>query len=325
MLRSIVLAAGVALIASAAAAVPIGDRYSSFWVFGDSLSDPGNLFAFTSANGLAPTPPSPPYFEGRFSNGPVWAEAVADRFAVSGNLAFGGATATGNAEGVPDLGDQIGLYGVNGAPAAGARPLASVWFGANDIIDAIVAFGAQADVVAQVGAAAVAAADAVGAGVRALGALGVTDVAVWNLPDIGQTPRFAEFLPDAVGGLASLATGLFNTRLDAVIADLRGERLNVTRIDTFALFRAVLDNPAAYGVTGTALPCLFPDAATAAAFGRPQLCADAAGLLWFDSIHPTALGQAVLADTFVAAVPLPASGLLLALGLGALALRRRAA
>ena len=40
------------------------------YVFGDSLSDNGNLFDMTG--GLAP--PSPPYFDGRFPNGPVWVE-----------------------------------------------------------------------------------------------------------------------------------------------------------------------------------------------------------------------------------------------------------
>ena len=39
-------------------------------VFGDSLSDNGNLYELMRHQ----LPPSPPYFEGRFSNGPVWIE-----------------------------------------------------------------------------------------------------------------------------------------------------------------------------------------------------------------------------------------------------------
>ena len=47
--------------------------FTSFWTIGDSLSDPGNLYAATGGA----QPQSPPYYEGRFSNGPVWAETVA--------------------------------------------------------------------------------------------------------------------------------------------------------------------------------------------------------------------------------------------------------
>ena len=39
--------------------------------FGDSLSDPGNLFVATAGA----TPPSP-YFQGHFSNGVTWAERL---------------------------------------------------------------------------------------------------------------------------------------------------------------------------------------------------------------------------------------------------------
>jgi phospholipase/lecithinase/hemolysin len=47
--------------------------FEELYIFGDSLSDPGNLFDFSG--GIFPPPP---YFEGRFSNGPVWSEYFAD-------------------------------------------------------------------------------------------------------------------------------------------------------------------------------------------------------------------------------------------------------
>jgi phospholipase/lecithinase/hemolysin len=40
-------------------------------VFGDSLSDTGNLFAYEKMMNLPLLPPSPPYYQGRFSNGRV--------------------------------------------------------------------------------------------------------------------------------------------------------------------------------------------------------------------------------------------------------------
>ena len=56
--------------------------------FGDSLSDTGNVFAFIGE-------PPPPYFQGRFSNGPVWTELLAGG-AGSMNSPFQGTGVTGN-------------------------------------------------------------------------------------------------------------------------------------------------------------------------------------------------------------------------------------
>ncbi|MFM7750944.1 MAG: hypothetical protein ACKPB0_11095, partial [Opitutaceae bacterium] len=64
--RLITLALALALGSIAAAQ---NRTFTNVYVFGDSLSDTGNLFAATSALGAA-NPPAP-YFQGRFSNGPV--------------------------------------------------------------------------------------------------------------------------------------------------------------------------------------------------------------------------------------------------------------
>ena len=61
--------------------------------FGDSLTDNGNLFRLD----LHLLPKSPPYFAGRFSNGPTWAENVAqtyiNEYQIKYNIyAWGGAT-----------------------------------------------------------------------------------------------------------------------------------------------------------------------------------------------------------------------------------------
>jgi phospholipase/lecithinase/hemolysin len=65
-------------------------KYDLF-VFGDSLSDIGNLFEKTA--GLVPS--SSRYFEGRFSNGPLAVEILAEALGLpssrSTNFAIGGA------------------------------------------------------------------------------------------------------------------------------------------------------------------------------------------------------------------------------------------
>lgn len=61
--------------------------------FGDSLTDNGNLYR--GMLGLAPK--SPPYFKGRFSNGPTWSDEVENYYKIhyqvpAKNYAVGGAT-----------------------------------------------------------------------------------------------------------------------------------------------------------------------------------------------------------------------------------------
>jgi phospholipase/lecithinase/hemolysin len=48
-------------------------HYDAIYVFGDSYCDVGNIYIAT-AHAI---PLSPPYYQGRFSNGPIWVEHVA--------------------------------------------------------------------------------------------------------------------------------------------------------------------------------------------------------------------------------------------------------
>ena len=49
--------------------------FSAEYVFGDSLSDVGNLYLATGGGAG-----SPPYANGQFSNGPVWVQDLATKF-----------------------------------------------------------------------------------------------------------------------------------------------------------------------------------------------------------------------------------------------------
>ncbi len=224
-MRSFLLAATAATIgwSGGAGAAALAESYSSFWALGDSLSDNGNLFAATAANPALPaTPASPPYFNGRFSNGPVWAEAIAQHFTLSGNFAFGGANALTDADGVPDLGLQLGAFALTAAPAMGPRPLVSLWFGANDQFGALDALAAG--VAASTAATGEAAANAVLAGARSLNTLGVNDFLIFNLPDLGAVPAFAG---TPLSGAASAGATAFNATLDAGIDALRSDGMRV--------------------------------------------------------------------------------------------------
>lgn len=89
--------------------------FKELLVFGDSLSDVGNFYIVSEKSN-----PKEPYYEGRFSNGPLWIEVFAEEMgfpavkpSLAGgmNYAYGGArTGNGNREGKPDIGAQIDEY-----------------------------------------------------------------------------------------------------------------------------------------------------------------------------------------------------------------------
>ena len=83
--------------------------------FGDSLSDVGNTYL------AAGIPQSPPYYQGHYSNGPIWLEYLASKLGVAApapSLAGGLDNAWGGAQtgdglsfmGTPNIGIQISTY-----------------------------------------------------------------------------------------------------------------------------------------------------------------------------------------------------------------------
>jgi outer membrane lipase/esterase len=311
-LRLTLAAAALSLSATIAPAATVGG-YTSFVAFGDSLTDNGNLFAATGGT----LPPNPPYFNGRFSNGPTWAEQVAARFAAAGkfaaNFAFGGASAVTNFDPVPDMEFQLLQAGLSIPPGAlGPKPLMSLWFGANDIFNVLdQAFATEDEAIAVAEAAAAAVANVVGINT----AFGI-DVVLLNLPDLGRIPRFALF-DTADADKATAAAAAFNARLAALTAALPPAPGKVIPIDINSLFDDLIDNPAQFGLTDATTPCFIPGVTLC----TPEQARD---LAFFDQSHPNDRVHSIIGRTVIAAtVPLPASVLLLGAGLGGLALLRR--
>ena len=325
MTRPLAVACCAALLAGPVAAAPLTERYTSLWVLGDSLSDPGNIFDLTGGE----RPATPPYFMGRFSNGFVFADDLTQEFDAAGlptgNFAYGGARAVPNDEGpgadaIPDLPAQIDLLDAASDGLLGERPLAHVLFGGNDIFAAAVSSNPEAS--------AEAAAEAVAGALPSLYELGFRDFAVGNVADVGTTPLYNLFLPE-VKPAAERAVGAFNEALEDALAalDLPGAR--TTLVDRFAFYEDLQAEPGRIGLTEVLLPCLFPNEEAAEAEGQPLYCGEdeADRRFFFDNVHPSgpvhaAYAEEVRATIVAAPIPLPASALLLLGGLGGLLVAR---
>ena len=106
---------------------------------GDSLIDTGNF----SISTLGAIPPAPLYYNGRFSNGPVWIEVLANQLGLAGptpslsggtNYAFNGARLAGASPYMtPDITTQAGWYLASVGGMASPDDLFVISGGANDL------------------------------------------------------------------------------------------------------------------------------------------------------------------------------------------------
>jgi phospholipase/lecithinase/hemolysin len=286
------LAALVAVFALVSAIPAHANPYSAVVSYGDSLSDNGNLYALTTALGM-PYPPAP-YYNGRFSNGPVSVEQLAANlgaplfdFAVGGatsgvgNYVDNGTQTTAGFAHLPGMEAEIPAS----LPTLAALNLSStlfvVWGGANDFF---------------AGGSPVVAAQNIDTEVTQLEGLGAQHILVVGLPDLGLTPEFAATNP----ALATAYSVAFNNLLQA------GLPVGTTYVDTFNLLHAIVNDPGAYGFNDATTPC----------FNGTTVCSDPSKSVFWDGVHPTTAADSILASEFgTAATPEPSSLILLGSGL----------
>ncbi len=306
----------VALAFFGAISSPAVASFTQLVFFGDSLSDTGNVFLSTGGA----VPASPPYFNGRFSNGPLWTEILAGDLGRSAtpsllggtNFAFAGATVIDYGRPTPELPQQLGLYFAATGGVADPNALYVILGGANDINDALKDPATAAVNIIN-------GAIAIDAMIDALYAAGARNLLVGNLPDIGKTPLAAAAGPAVVAGATAL-TDVFNGTLSALLsADVAGHAgLSLDRLDLHTLLDAAVASPAAFGFTNVTDPCKL------GATGAPgPVCATPDSFLFWDAFHPSARGHELIAATALAAVPEPAALLLVVAGLIAMLAMRR--
>lgn len=240
-----------------------GQTFSNVVVFGDSLSDSGNIGRLLNLPRGSSFTTNPD---------PVVAEVIAQAFdatlvnslAGGSNYAWGGAcmnpdTPCGAAE-VPTVTEQIDQY-LSARPDSLAEPdaLYSVWGGANDIGDSLTHFLTTNPPMAQrlTSQAVLAAATVNVEQLRRLQDAGARHILAFNTLDSSSSP-FAAGLPEAVRVTLSGLAGAYN---DAFEAGMRAREDGIIPINVYRLAGEVFETPRVYGftdVTGTA--CGEPDA-----------------------------------------------------------------
>ena len=313
--------------------------FTGLFVFGDSLSDSGNNAALIgSAPGQVITGntyvPAQPYGLGAYTNGQTWVNSVAAGLGLpaggvpslggGGNFAYGGARTVLNgtdvlaAPGFPPsattqlLGGPSVLPYMNGylTPLASvpATALYVIAIGGNDVRDLSVSVATGGTAPAAIPGLAAGYATAVGNMVDALQAKGAQRIVVWGTPNVGATPAALSGGP-LFSGLATNISAAFSGALQARVAGEAG----VTFFDVFNITNGIIASPGTFGLTNVTDAC-----------GAVLGCNPSQYLFW-DGIHPTSAGHALIAASMLAAVPEPSSMLMLAVGICAvLAWRRRA-
>ncbi len=320
-----------------------GATISDLYIFGDSLSDPGNNAIRFGSNASA-TPPfnvtlqseitgntfiaTYPYATSyQYTNGNVWAYQFATLLglpsAVAGPVLGGGLGANyasaGAATGplnnpglVPSLLTQTGSFVASlGSAQAPANALYVVAGGGNNARTAMTAILSGADPTATIVATASQFAADIGSIVDTLQAKGAQNIIVWTAPNLGLSPAITANGPTA----ASLATTLTYSMNAALAARLASET-DVRTFDFFGLITSVNANPGAYGLTNVS------DA------GGAVPGADLSTYLCWDGVHPTAAGHAILAQSMYDFTTVPeidpaGAGSVVALVVGCLSLIER--
>ncbi|MDZ7956794.1 MAG: SGNH/GDSL hydrolase family protein [Aulosira sp. DedQUE10] len=293
--------------------------FSGIYVFGDSLSDGGNVYnAIKDQTGVGSPPP--PYFDGRFSNGPIWIDELAKKLQLDSsptlftdvskgvapkngiNFAFGGATTIDKntiSPFLPGFGQQIAEFTTPllQNQSADSNALYVLWTGANDYLPTKADpnyFKPFTDPTTTI--------NSLKTAIASLAYVGAKNILVVNLPDLGKLPRAQNLDPTfpVPNGTSQALTDLtqnHNSDLSAAIADLNkvlNPDVKLMGLDVNSLITDIINDTknmqgVKYGFTEAEQPCLI-DLSCAI---NPNIQNQ---YLFWDGLHPTSAAHKILGD-----------------------------
>jgi thermolabile hemolysin len=268
-------------------------KISKVIVFGDSMSDNQNVYNATHWE--APSPHN--YFLGRFSNGKVWNEYMADALSLANyNWAVGGAAAD-DVYILPGIGSQVASYVEYMKSAPNYRPansLFTVMIGANDLIS----YGrTPTEIIASEETA-----------LQSLIAAGARNILLGTLPDLSRAPKFSEAM--------NIKTPAERQKVKEQVLELNGllvamrdrlqtanPTLRIRVFDSYAEVEKMVNNSLFYGFTDVGQSCLqlTEDSPLNYVQTRPvrPACTNADAYIFWDLLHPTTRTHKLISDAVV--------------------------
>lgn len=279
------------------------NSYNKVYIFGDSLSDTGNL---GSVIGGIPDP----YFKNRISNGPVAVETLAAKFGDTANASLhllglnaghnysvAGAKASTN-EAI-DLNTQILSFQANHASIAPSDALYVIFIGGNDIRYAAGEFDdVIANSILQI------ANNNVKNAITLLKQMGARSFLVVNAPNIALLPE-TRLIASAINNpaylkRAALLSRKYNVILHDIVDNLEDDETEITEFNLFKLFAKTIKKASKLGITNTTEACFrsrIPDFHPDCNFGL-----NADHFYFFDEIHPTTQIHTLFGKAFAKSV-----------------------
>ncbi len=255
--------------------------YTALVAFGDSYTDTGNA------------PSSPPnYWNGRFSNGPLWIEDLSPMlgfaYDAGNNYAVSGSES-----------DELGLQ-ISQFPGTDDREnvLFAIWSGSND-------FGNHLDLGYDDSAWNTRINGTVSSLMTASDLLyqkGARQIVLFNQIDLTRVPYILNSYSSSFRGYVLGKIQLFNSRLASAIPGLLGSHpgLQVYLVDAYSNLNDVLDNYASLGFTTADVGAINDPSLTDDSFSGPG-----ADYVFWDSEHPTAKTHGLIAGWVAALLPPP--------------------
>jgi len=268
---------------------------SNLVVFGDSLSDVGNIQQITA--GLVPLPP---YANGRFSNGEIWVDFVGSHFGLpvlasqrGGTIyAVGGATTERDSTFFFDddfpvnLRQQVSDYLSTRTPQD--DDVFVIWAGGNDVFDMVRGIG---DLTPQISA------DNVLIATILLYDAGARHFVIVNTPDVQEAPRFRNSANrERAAELVRAVNDALAERVDFLrqLADI-----HIMTVQAEGVLTELIATPPS-GITEPLLPAW--SGSFEGFLGDGTLVENPDGHIFFDNVHPTRRAHAFIADQIIAAL-----------------------
>lgn len=274
--------------------------FSKMYVFGDSLSDTGNLASVTQPFPL-------PFYMNRVTNGPVAVDVLAENFSLTAdaslhllsmnsgtNYSVAGANAYGG-EAI-DLQTQLISFQVNHGYVAPADALYVIFIGGNDVRSAL-----SVDKPADAETIIVAAANEVRLTVESLIQAGAKTFFIVNAPSIGLIPEtqlVAEETADPeLTKYAHKLSKRYRNALNMVVEQLEEDSdVDIIQFDLFKFFNKLVKKADDFGFTNSTEACF-----STVNFTFHVDC-NFDEFVFFDEIHPTARVHALVGDAMAEAL-----------------------